>query len=97
MNSDGINRPASIASALETIANAQFLSDTEIQRLLELAVRAYSARALELRAEGDGRIAAFPAGTNVSATEAMITSSAMLKAVNVQVFELGMYQAWAGT
>jgi len=26
----------------------------------------------------------------------MVTVTAMLKAVNVQLFELGMWQAWAG-
>jgi len=26
----------------------------------------------------------------------MVTVTAMLKAVNLQVFELGMWQAWAG-
>jgi hypothetical protein len=26
----------------------------------------------------------------------MVTASAMLKAVNLQLFELGMWQAWSG-
>jgi len=32
----------------------------------------------------------------VTATDVMVTVSAMLKAVNVQVFELGMWQSWGG-
>ena len=32
----------------------------------------------------------------VTATEVMVTVTAMLKAVNLQVFELGMWQAWSG-
>ena len=32
----------------------------------------------------------------MTATEVMVAVTAMLKAVNVQVFELGMWQAWAG-
>jgi hypothetical protein len=32
----------------------------------------------------------------VAATEAMLVVSAILKAVNVQVFELGMWQSWSG-
>ena len=31
-----------------------------------------------------------------TATEVMVTVTAMLKAVNLQVFELGMWQAWSG-
>ena len=46
-------------------------------------------------AENDGALAAFPADA-VTATEVMGTVTAMLKAVNLQVFELGMWQAWAG-
>ena len=32
----------------------------------------------------------------VTATDAVVTITAMLKAVNVQLFELGMWQAWSG-
>ena len=32
----------------------------------------------------------------MTATEVMVTVTAMLKAVNLQVFELGMWQAWSG-
>ncbi len=66
-------------------------SDAEIQDMLAHAVKLYAGRA----AERDGAFAAF-AGDTVTATEAMVTVSAMLKAVNMQVFELGMWQAWAG-
>jgi hypothetical protein len=66
-------------------------SDAEIQTALAKAVRAYAERA----AERDGKLAAF-AEEAVSATEVMVTVTAMLKAVNLQVFELGMWQAWSG-
>ena len=32
----------------------------------------------------------------MTATEVMVTVTAMLKAVNLHVFELGMWQAWSG-
>ena len=32
----------------------------------------------------------------VTATDVMVTATAMLKAVNLQLFELGMWQAWSG-
>ena len=39
---------------------------------------------------------AFPEGAEVTATDAVVTTTAILKAVNVQLFELGMWQAWSG-
>jgi len=66
-------------------------SDTEIQNTLAQAVRLYAERA----AERDGALPAF-ASDAATATEVMVTVTAMLKAVNVQLFELGMWQAWAG-
>jgi len=38
----------------------------------------------------------FPDNNTVPATAAMIMSTAMLRAVNVEVFELGMWQSWSG-
>src|SRR4051812_42155262 len=35
-------------------------------------------------------------GSGVSATDVMITASALLRAVDLQVFELGMWQSWTG-
>ncbi len=67
-------------------------SDTEIQDMLAHAVRLYAERA----AEREGGLTAFPAGAQVTATDVMVTASAMLKAVNLQLFELGMWQAWSG-
>ena len=56
------------------------------------AVRLYAERA----AESEGALPAFPSGAPMTATEVMVTVTAMLKAVNLQVFELGMWQAWSG-
>ena len=81
-----------MSSQAETIAHAANRpSDAEIQDGLARAVRLYAERV----AENDGALAAFPADA-VTATEVMVTVTAMLKAVNLQVFELGMWQAWAG-
>ncbi len=79
-------------SQAETIARAsERLSDAEIQDMLAKAVRLYTERA----AERDGALPAFPTDA-ATATEVMVTVTAMLKAVNLQVFELGMWQAWSG-
>jgi hypothetical protein len=67
-------------------------SDAELQAALAKAVRDYAERA----AERDGGLSAFPSDESVTATEVMVTVTAMLKAVNLQVFELGMWQAWSG-
>jgi hypothetical protein len=66
-------------------------SDSEIQHMLAKAVRLYAERA----AEGDRALPAFAADA-VTATDVMVTVTAMLKAVNLQTFELGMWQAWSG-
>jgi hypothetical protein len=65
-------------------------SDAEVQTMLADAVRLYAARASE------HELAAFPADAAVTATDVMVTVSAMLKAANLQVFELGMWQSWSG-
>ena len=68
------------------------LSDAEIQALLERAVKLYADRV----AARDEPLAAFPQGAQITATDAVVTTTAILKAVNVQLFELGMWQAWSG-
>ena len=66
------------------------LSDSDIQGMLAKSVRLYAERA----AEREGELPAF-ASDAATATEVMVTVTAMLKAVNLQVFELGMWQAWS--
>lgn len=77
-----------MSSQAETMARP---GDAEIQAGLAKAVRLYAERATE----AEGALPAFPADA-MTATEVMITVSAMLKAVNLQVFELGMWQTWSG-
>jgi hypothetical protein len=67
-------------------------SDTEIQAMLAHAVRLYAART----DESEDALPAFPADMAMTQTEVVVTVTAMLKAVNLQVFELGMWQAWSG-
>lgn len=76
----------------ETIARAGGTpSDADIQAMLARAVRLYAERV-----QSGGVLPAFPPDSPVTATDAMIAVSAVLKAVNVQLFELGMWQAWSG-
>ena len=74
------------------MSSPEALNDNEIQALLARAVKLYAERA----AANDTPLPAFPEGAEVTATDAVVTITAMLKAVNVQLFELGMWQAWSG-
>ena len=70
---------------------AERANDAEIQTLLVQAVRRYAERA----EPGEAPVA-FAPEAQIIATEVMVTVTAMLKAVNLQVFELGMWQTWSG-
>jgi hypothetical protein len=81
-----------MSSQAESIVPAgSRLSDADIQAMLSRAVRLYAERA----AEREDGLPAF-APDAATATEVMVAVTAMLKAVNLQVFELGMWQAWSG-
>jgi hypothetical protein len=81
-----------MSSQTEAIVRAEpQLSDIDIQDMLAKSVRLYAERA----AERDGALPAF-APDAATATEVMVTVTAMLMAVNLQIFELGMWQAWSG-
>lgn len=71
------------------------LSDAEIQSMLATAVQLFARRAQEHAEIHDGALPAFRPD-DATATEVMVTVTAMMKAVNLQVFELGMWQAWSG-
>jgi len=80
-----------MSSQAELTTDVTRRSDADIQDMLASAVRLYAERA----AERDGALPAF-ASDAATATEVMVTVTAMLKAVNLQVFELGMWQTWSG-
>ena len=61
------------------------------QKLLAALCRSYSQ---QIQA-GDQSPAITAAG-GVNATDVMITASGLLKAADLQVFELGMWQSWTG-
>lgn len=61
----------------------------ELQRLIVAAVRLYAAKA-----EDEGAFPLAEPGV-LTATEVMMTAAALLKAANVNVFELGLWQSWS--
>jgi hypothetical protein len=87
-----IEHSAEVLSALEDIATKgqpDAIDREELQRLIVAAVHLFAAKA-----EADGP---FPIATPgvLTATEVMVTAGALLKAANVNVFELGLWQSWS--
>ena len=68
------------------------LTPEAVQALMAAACRVYSAQA---EAGGDCYPALGPR-SGVTATDVMTVASGLLQAVNLAVFELGMWQSWTG-
>jgi hypothetical protein len=87
----------SASQIVETIArevsrgNIGAIPSDLIQAMLAAGCRAYAAK-IE---SGEDFLPVSPEG-NVTSTDVMFTSSGLLQAVDLQVFELGMWQSWTG-
>ncbi len=83
----------SLVAALHAIeANAGDvveIDESEIRALLTCAARLYASRV-----ERSGSFAGVERGA-ISATDALVTASTLLKSVNVAPFELGLWDAWS--
>jgi hypothetical protein len=92
LSSDIVDRDMAILACIERLnaGDPADICDASLQQLIAAAVRVYSNKV--------ERFGGFPAvsGGSITATDAMIATTALLKAVNVQVFELGCWQNWAG-
>lgn len=90
-------RARALAAELEaTLADAEdggaaAMGEAALQALAAAVCRAYSARY-----QAGDRFPALAPGNAVMDTDVMIVASALLKAVNLEVFELGMWQSWTG-
>jgi hypothetical protein len=67
------------------------LSTEALQALMAAACKTYAAQI-----EAGEQVLPLPARGGATATEVMITASGLLKAANLAVFELGMWQSWTG-
>jgi hypothetical protein len=67
------------------------LSPEALQALMAAACKAYAAQI-----EAGNPMAALAQRTTVTPTEVMVTASGLLRATNLAVFELGMWQSWTG-
>ncbi len=65
------------------------LTTDAIQALMAAACRSYSAQV-----EASGNFPPLAARSRVTSTDVMVTASGLLKAANLAVFELGMWQSW---
>ena len=89
---DPYNTLEAAVVALQNLGDrSQDLDPVLLQRLLAAAVTAYAAR----QVAGD-QISPFPQAGVPDASSVCLAVSAMLDAVSVEVFELAMWQAWAG-
>lgn len=70
-------------------SETEFVTDATIQKLLTAAALLYAARV-----ESAGDLPATAPGA-LNATQGMIVTSGIMKSVNIQVFELGLWQSWA--
>jgi len=100
-------KPAVAASASEATTTARVLAkDIErgladgridliapeaLQDLMAALCKSYSAQL-----EAGGEFLPLRGRTSVTSTDIMTTASGLLKAANLAVFELGMWQSWTG-
>src|SRR5262249_4005695 len=92
---DGSSAPAQRLSAQPQRALARgrrdALSTEALQALIAAACKTYAAQV-----EAGEQVLPLPERGGATATEVMITASGLLKAANLAVFELGMWQSWTG-
>jgi outer membrane biosynthesis protein TonB len=67
------------------------LSEEALQALIAAVCRSYSAQI-----EAGGNFPPLASRSRVTSTDVMVTASGLLKAANLAVFELGMWQSWTG-
>jgi hypothetical protein len=70
---------------------SDILSPHALQALMAAVCRIYAAQV----EAGDGLLP-LPERGGATATDVMVTASGLLKAANLAVFELGMWQSWTG-
>ncbi len=73
------------------LEDGEEISDEMVQEGLTALVRLYT-----VKFQLGERWPPFAPGKPMPATSVMIMSTAMLRAVNVETFELGLWQSWSG-
>jgi hypothetical protein len=86
---DALTRAADALAA--AVAEPDRIGDAELRALIAGAVRLYA-----VKADNGMRAPLPPGGGGVTITDAMLTVTDLLHALNVQLFELSMWQAMTG-
>jgi hypothetical protein len=89
VSAEAIRLAAEIERAFAKDENA--LSKEAMQALMGALCRVYAAQV-----ESGARYTPIEEGQVVSPTGVMLTASGLLRAANLAVFELGMWQSWTG-
>ena len=87
---DAVRLAAAIDAALAD-GHPDRLSSLPLQSLMAAMCRLYGAQV-----DAGADHLPIPAGTAVAPTDVMVTCGALLRAANLQVFELGMWQSFTG-
>ena len=74
-----------------TLGERNLISKDALQSLMAAVCKTYAAQV-----EASGNFPPLAARSRVTSTDVMITASGLLKAANLAVFELGMWQSWTG-
>jgi len=90
LSADATKLAADIERTLRD-GQTDLLSPEAFQKLMAALCRSYGAQR-----EGGTDFLPVADRTSVSPTEIMMTTSGLLKAANLAVFELGMWQSWTG-
>lgn len=82
------------AAITESAAEGAFdeIPDEVLQNLMAALVKIYASRV-----DAGQRPNPLPPQNEISATAILVMTSALLKASNLEIFELGMWQSWSAT
>jgi hypothetical protein len=89
LSADAIKLAGEIEQAFKKSDNA--ISEEAMQTLMGALCRVYAAQI-----ENGAKYTPIAEGQIVSPTGVMVTASGLLRAANLAVFELGMWQSWTG-
>jgi hypothetical protein len=90
LSADATRLAAEIERALAK-GQSDILTLEALQALMSVACKTYAAQI-----EAGNQILPLGQATMVAPTEVMVTASGLLRAANLAVFELGMWQSWTG-
>lgn len=82
-----------LEAAIERLTNALALDDAGVSDEALTAILTHAARCYVLRLQRGNYFGPFHPDAEITATEAMILSTEVLKSADLQLFELGMWQA----